>query len=82
MKSLERDIYKNWGLEADIYEEFESYSKRNVIRGMHFQTREPQVKIVRAVTGVIHDVVVDIRRDSPTFGKYTDIILSGGAERI
>lgn len=76
LKSIERDVFMGWGLDADIYEDFESYSKKGVIRGMHFQTQNPQVKIVRALHGTIHDIVVDLRHDSPTFGKYTDAILS------
>lgn len=76
LKSLEKDIFKEWGLNAEIYEDFESYSKKGVIRGMHFQTKNPQVKIVRAIKGTIRDVIVDLRKDSKTFGKYVDIILS------
>lgn len=76
LKSLEKDIYKEWGLNADIYEDFESRSKKGVIRGMHFQTQNPQIKIVRAIKGTIRDVVIDIRKNSKTFGQYADIILS------
>lgn len=76
LKSMELEIFQGWGLKADIYETFESCSKRGVIRGMHFQTREPQIKIVRAIYGTIHDIVVDLRKGSDTFGKYVDIILS------
>lgn len=76
LKSIEKDVFKEWGLDVDIYEDFESYSKKGVIRGMHFQTRNPQIKIVRAIRGIIRDVVVDLRADSPTFGKYIDVILS------
>lgn len=76
MKSLERGVFADWGLKADIYEEFESYSRKGVIRGMHFQTQHPQVKIVRAIRGTIHDIVVDLRKGSQTFGKYADVLLS------
>lgn len=75
LKSMERDVYKEWGLEADIYEEFETYSKKGVVRGLHFQTKDPQVKIVRTISGVVHDVVVDLRKGSSTFGRCLDIIL-------
>ena len=76
LKSLEKDVFKEWGLSVEIYEDFESYSKKGVIRGLHFQTQNPQVKIVRAIKGTIHDVIVDLRSGSPTFGKYIDLILS------
>ena len=76
LKSVERDVFREWGLDADIYEDFESYSKKGVVRGMHFQTKNPQIKLVRAIRGTIHDIIVDLRKDSATFGKYIDVILS------
>lgn len=76
LKSIEKQVFQDWRLDVDIYEDFESYSHRNVIRGLHFQTKEPQIKIVRAISGKIHDVVVDLRKNSPTFGKHLDVILS------
>jgi len=76
VKSMERDIYAQWGLQSDIYEAFETYSKKGVIRGLHFQTQEPQTKIVQCIAGTIRDVVVDLRKDSDTFGEYEEVILS------
>lgn len=76
LKSMERDIFKAAGIEADIYEDFESYSKKNVIRGMHFQTHEPQIKLVRAIKGKVKDVLIDLRRGSKTFGQIMQIELS------
>lgn len=76
LKSIEKDVFMKWGLNADIQEDFESFSKKGVIRGMHFQVQNPQIKIVRAIKGSVRDVVIDIRRDSNTFGKYVDILLS------
>lgn len=82
LKSAERDVYKQWGLDLDIYEDFESYSVKGVIRGLHFQTYMPQIKIVRAIRGNIHDVVVDLRKDSATFGQYADVVLSDSNHNI
>jgi dTDP-4-dehydrorhamnose 3,5-epimerase len=53
-----------------IQETFFSYSKKNVLRGLHFQFIKPQAKIISCVIGSILDVVVDLRNDSPTFGKH------------
>jgi len=53
-----------------IQETFLSYSKKNVLRGLHFQYINPQAKIISCVFGSILDVVVDLRNDSPTFGKH------------
>lgn len=76
LKSIEKDVFRDWGLCVEIFEDFESYSKKNVIRGLHFQIQNPQIKIVRAIKGVIHDVAVDLRKGSPTFGRYVDATLT------
>lgn len=62
---------------ADFLQENHSYSKKNVLRGLHYQ-KEPksQGKLVRCVKGEIFDVAVDIREDSPTFRKWIKVILS------
>lgn len=76
LKSMERDVFRDWGLDSDFYEDFETYSKKGVIRGMHFQTNNPQMKVVRVIRGVVHDIIIDLRKESNTFGKYVDVILS------
>lgn len=53
-----------------------SHSKRGVLRGLHYQVEQPQGKLVRVVSGEIFDVAIDIRRNSPTFGKWVSAILS------
>lgn len=67
--------------EAGITERFvqdnHSYSTRNVIRGLHFQERYPQGKLVRVIDGEILDVAVDLRKGSSTFGKWQGVALSG-----
>ncbi|MDA5495949.1 dTDP-4-dehydrorhamnose 3,5-epimerase [Yersinia intermedia] len=54
----------------------ESYSKQNVIRGLHYQVVRPQGKLVRVVEGEVFDVAVDLRKSSPTFGQWVGAILS------
>ncbi|MFN0052747.1 MAG: dTDP-4-dehydrorhamnose 3,5-epimerase, partial [Planctomycetales bacterium] len=53
-----------------------SRSRRGVLRGLHYQLRHPQGKLVRVVRGEIFDVAVDLRRNSPTFGRWTGTVLS------
>lgn len=54
-----------------------SRSARGVLRGLHYQVQQPQGKLVRVAAGAVWDVVVDIRRDSPTFGQWVGVELSG-----
>ncbi len=81
-KIYEKDVFKQWGLDAEIYENFETCSKQGVIRGLHFQTECPQIKIIRVIRGLIRDIIVDLRKDSPTFGQYIDVELSDDNHRI
>lgn len=76
LKSFEKAIFKQNGIETEIFEDFESFSKKGVIRGMHFQTNQPQAKYVRTIVGTIFDVAVDLRKDSLTYGKWHGEILS------
>lgn len=76
IKYFERDIYSENGIEFNIFESFETTSKKGTIRGLHFQTNNPQAKLVRVSYGKILDVAVDLRKDSETFGKYHSLILS------
>lgn len=76
LKNVEKDIFAQFGIDMDIYEEFETYSKHGVIRGLHFQTHNPQGKLVSALKGTIMDVAVDLRKGSLTFGQWESVYLS------
>lgn len=78
----ERDFVAATGVDVRFVQDNESYSKRGVLRGLHFQ-REPhaQAKLVRVIKGRVIDVAVDIRPQSPTFGKYVAAELSGDNHR-
>jgi len=64
------------GIRQRFIQDNQSYSKRNVLRGLHYQVQHPQGKLVRVVAGEIFDVGVDLRKNSPTFGKWHGAVLS------
>ena len=68
--------YSEQGMPADFVQDNLSYSLRGVVRGLHYQLRFPQGKLGVPLTGEIWDVVVDIRRGSPTFGQWLSVTLS------
>jgi len=77
----ERELEK-LGLRAHFVQDNHSRSARNVLRGLHYQIRQPQGKLVRVTAGEIYDVAVDIRRGSPTFGKWTAAVLSASNRKM
>ena len=72
----ERDFHKATGVSARFVQDNHSRSARNVLRGLHYQVRAPQGKLVRVTTGEVYDVVVDLRKHSSTFGQWTAQVLS------
>lgn len=78
----ERVFAEQTGLEVHFVQDNHSRSARNVLRGLHYQVRRPQGKLVRVVAGEVFDVAVDLRRDSPTFGKWQGDYLSADNKRM
>lgn len=75
-ESFNKKAMQAAGIAAEFVQDNHSRSARNVLRGLHYQVRQPQGKLVRAVVGEIFDVAVDIRRRSPTLGKWVGMKLS------
>jgi len=63
------------GLNVKFVQDNLSKSSKNVLRGLHFQKKHPQAKLIQCISGKVYDVAVDLRKDSPTFGKYHGVIL-------
>ncbi len=71
-ETFRNDLFKNTKFPFDIM----SYSKKNVLRGLHIQTNKSQAKIITVTHGKIFDVAVDLRKKSKSFGKFVSLILS------
>lgn len=69
------------GLDVDYVQDNQSFSRKGVLRGLHFQREQPQGKLVRALSGSVWDVAVDIRKGSPTFGRWYGVELSAENKR-
>jgi dTDP-4-dehydrorhamnose 3,5-epimerase len=83
LESYNRRTFRDaTGLEADFVQDNTSFSVRNVLRGLHYQIRQPQGKLIQVLAGEIFDVAVDLRRGSPTLGKCATATISGGGHRM
>ena len=82
-ESFNRKVWEEkTGLRATFVQDNHSRSERNVLRGLHYQINQPQGKLVRAIVGEVFDVAVDIRKSSPTFGKWVGFTLSAENKRM
>jgi dTDP-4-dehydrorhamnose 3,5-epimerase len=70
------------GLQVTFVQDNHSRSAKNVLRGLHYQIKQPQGKLVRVTAGEVFDVAVDLRKSSPTFGKWTGALLSAENKRM
>ncbi len=77
-----QQIFAKLGIEQVFVQDNHSRSQRGVLRGLHYQLGSPQAKLVRIIMGKVYDVAVDVRRGSPTFGKWTAVTLSAQNMRI
>ena len=75
-KAFERELFAEHGIRLDVAEELETCSACGTLRGLHFQHRHSQDKLVRVMSGQVYDVAVDLREGSPTLGKWFGVILS------
>lgn len=81
MESYSKHDFEEAGLTMNFVQDNESKSKKGVLRGLHFQTKHTQGKLVRVVEGEVFDVAVDLRAGSPTFGKWEGVTLTAENKR-
>ena len=76
METYKKPDFVAGGIDVDFVQDNQSSSTKGVLRGLHFQIEHPQSKLVRVVRGEVFDVAVDLRKGSPTYGKWEGVILS------
>ena len=76
METYHKKKYQEAGIHSVFVQDNFSFSRKNTLRGLHFQVSRPQAKLVQAICGEVFDVAVDIRPESPTFGKWVGALLS------
>ena len=82
-ESYNRRVFRDLtGLDPQFVQDNRSTSRKNVLRGLHYQTGKPQGKLISALRGEIYDVAVDLRRSSPTFGRWVGFSLSEHDRRM
>lgn len=77
METYKESLFQEAGLNYIFIQDNQSKSKKGVLRGLHFQKQFPQAKLVRVLEGEVFDVAVDLRNDSPTYGKWEGVLLTG-----
>ena len=81
METYKKSDFDAAGLVYDFVQDNQSASRKGVLRGLHFQKTFPQAKLVRVLRGEVFDVAVDLRAGSPTYGKWTGVLLSAENHR-
>lgn len=82
METYNKRAFEQIGIDCEFVQDNMSRSGRGVVRGLHYQLRQPQAKLVRVTLGEVYDVAVDLRRGSETFGKWTGATLSAENKRM
>jgi dTDP-4-dehydrorhamnose 3,5-epimerase len=82
LESYNARVFAEIGINAHFVQDNHSLSSHNVVRGLHYQVRQVQGKLVRVIAGEVLDVVVDLRRSSSTFGRWSSVPLSGENKRM
>lgn len=82
METYRESDFREAGLDYKFVQDNQSRSRKGVLRGLHYQRNFPQAKLVRVISGVVFDVAVDLRKNSPTYGKWVGAILSSENKRM
>ena len=77
METYRQNVLAEAGIRETFVQDNHSHSSRGVLRGLHYQLRNPQAKLCRVAQGEVLDIAVDVRAGSPNFGKWVSVVLSG-----
>jgi dTDP-4-dehydrorhamnose 3,5-epimerase len=81
MESYNRQTFSELGIDIEFVQDNQARSRKGTLRGLHFQKEHPQAKLVRVLKGKVFDVAVDLRKDSPTLGKWYGVTLDAASFR-
>lgn len=81
-KYYEKNIFAENGIRCEFNESSDLFSKKGALRGLHYQTKEPQAKLIHVISGIIYDVAVDLRMGSSTFGNFHAEILDSKENKV
>ncbi len=81
-KYYEKDIFIESGITCKFTESSDLYSKKGTLRGLHYQTMDSQAKLIHVISGILFDVALDLRKYSPTFGRYHTELMKADENKI
>lgn len=81
LETFREDWFREHVADVTFVQDNHSKSGQGILRGLHYQTQQTQGKLVRVIAGEVYDVTVDVRKDSPTFGKHVGVLLNGDNKR-
>ena len=82
METYKQSDFEQAGLKYNFIQDNQSRSHKGVLRGLHYQKNFPQAKLVRVIQGEVFDVAVDLRKNSPTYGKWVGVLLSAENKKM
>lgn len=82
METWRADLFAAAGMDLPFIQDNQSSSHQGVLRGLHYQIKQPQGKLVRVISGCVFDVAVDLRKSSPTFGRWVGVEISAANRRL
>lgn len=82
METWQKQTFVDQGIDAEFVQDNHSKSSQGILRGLHYQLKQPQGKLLRVISGEVYDVAVDIRRESPTYSQWIGVTLSADNRKM